>query len=788
MEATSPFVNGAMPVSQIVALLSSRGCKDVTEQLDLNKTTVVPTSGGGQGDIYKGELTNGTEVAVKIIRIAVSSDSHEEKKLKGAAHELYIWTKCKHRNILELIGMATFHGSLAMVSPWVGNSDLSWFLSQNLQVDRYKICAQVAEGVAHMHLVHIVHGDIKCGNILVSHDHVPKLMDFGSSTLKREYTMKFKVSSGQPAFSLRWAAPELLPDEDEVEPEPTFGSDIYALGMTFLIQELNIRNHPHTNQPENESRALSSLVTQCALTLSEVTKELAPIPAIGPLVGCLTGVFQAVERSKVNKDQWKLLRGRCVMILRIAGAHVENYGKEHFHGLQEAATMLEGTLNRVQGRARHYNEMNELVAFALYQTISNDIQVLFAELDTCLKFFNFSIEAAQEQWTGEYQAVQKREARELQQLRGELEKMNVSFDAFNQDRHQMLGAIDRMFVALKQVLDDKSMILQDQRTATVDSYVDAQQIVRTILSVTSLQLPPKLLLGKQCTLDAPTTIKTGITCDIYQASFLGGEKVAKKVFRIGASDKEYVEKYATRFLRIAALWSEFRSDYLLPFYGIGVEPLEGDNRFQLYMISPLMRNFDAMTFLNQHRDNQGMKRNMLRIITDAAKGLQYLHNRLPPVVHSGMRGDNILITDSEGGILGGFGLTKAPEMLDEEYLLETPCDVWGCARGKWHLILYRHLAKESLKIISGSIPYHMIKQSTAIIIQVGRGPPRREHHAKWEEYAYRPDEMWDLLQKCWAMEPQDRPTMDDVVAMLKEIAKMPQHQEIIPISPGLREG
>ncbi|KAH7329830.1 kinase-like domain-containing protein [Rhizoctonia solani] len=174
------------------------------------------------------------EVAVKILRIAVSPNSHEERKLKSAAHELYIWTKCKHQNILELIGMATFHGSLAMVSPWVGNSNLSWFLSQNPQVDRYKICSQVAEGVAHMHSVRIVHGDIKCGNILVSHDHVPKLMDFGSSTLKREYTMKFKVSSGQPAFSLRWAAPELLPEEDEAEAEPTFGSDIYALGMTFL--------------------------------------------------------------------------------------------------------------------------------------------------------------------------------------------------------------------------------------------------------------------------------------------------------------------------------------------------------------------------------------------------------------------------------------------------------------------------------------------------------------------------------------------------------------------------
>ncbi|KAJ1305877.1 hypothetical protein OPQ81_010599 [Rhizoctonia solani] len=538
--------------------------------------------------------------------------------------------------------------------------------------------------------------------------------------------------------------------------------------------------------PENETSALSSLATQCALTLSEVTQEIAPIPSIGALVGCLKGVFQAVERSKVNKDQWKLLQGRCVMVLRIAGAHVENYGREHFNGLNDAVAALQETLDRIEKRARHYNEMNELVALVLYQSISDEIQVLFTDLDLCLKFFNFTTEAAQEQWLGEYQAVQKREARELRQLRGELEKMNVSFEQFRLNQDQLIGTTNQMFLALQKVLSDKSRILEDQSTTTVATYVDAQQIVRTILSVTKLQLPPRLLLGRQCILDAPIPIKTGVTCDIYQASFLGGEKVAKKVFRIGMSDKEYVEKYAKRFLRIATLWSEFRSDYTLPFYGIGMESFEGDNHFQLYMVSPLMKNFDAVTFLTKYRGNQGIKKTILRILTDAAMGLQYLHNRNPPVVHSGMRGNNILITDSEGGILGGFGLTKAlesvgndkippavmtgktesqrwmaPEMFVDDPPLETPCDIWG-----W--------AMTALEIVSGSIPFHMHKQAMTIILQISKGPPRREHHPKWEEYAYRPDEMWELLQKCWAMEPQDRPTIDDVVSRLKQIAKLPE--------------
>ncbi|CEL60453.1 hypothetical protein RSOLAG1IB_12358 [Rhizoctonia solani AG-1 IB] len=80
-----------------------------------------------------------------------------------------------------------------------------------------------------------------------------------------------------------------------------------------------------------------------------------------------------------------------------------------------------------------------------------------------------------------------------------------------------------------------------------------------------------------------------------------------------------------------------------------------------YMVSPLMKNFDAMTYLRKYRKNVGTRKNILRIITDAALGLQYLHNRRPSVAHSDMKGDNILTTDSGGAILGGFGLTKALE-------------------------------------------------------------------------------------------------------------------------------
>ncbi|CAE6385760.1 unnamed protein product [Rhizoctonia solani] len=544
----------------------------------------------------------------------------------------------------------------------------------------------------------------------------------------------------------------------------------------------------HVPTPENETRALASLGVQCTLSLAQAVAEIAPVPCIGSLVGCLTAVFQAVERTRVNKDQWKLLQGRCVMVMRIAGAQVMNNGHHHYPGLEEAAKLLEETLNKIEERAQHYNQMNEVLNFLLYQDISDEIQSLFGDLDACLGMFSYATDIAQSQWISEFRAVQKQESQQLEHLKNELGRMDMKIDTIGRSSEQILQNTSKVVDALQRVLDDKSSILQAPATTTAATFDDAQRIVRTILAVTKLQLPPKLLLGRQCIPDTNIPIKTGITCDVYLASFLVGEKVAKKVFRIGMSDKAYVQKYATRFLRIASLWSDLRSDYTLPFYGIGMESFEQNDHFQLYMVSPLMKNFDAMTYLSKYRNNAGMKKNILRIITDAAKGLQYLHNRSPPVVHSGMRGDNVLITDSGGAVLGGFGLTKAlesventslppavmtgrtesqrwlaPEMFEDDPPLRTPCDVWG-----W--------AMAALEIVSGSIPYHMHKQAMNIILKVNQGPPRRRDHPGFDIYAYRPDEMWTLLERCWAKEPENRPSMDEVVAELKKIGGMEERR------------
>ncbi|QRW24898.1 hypothetical protein RhiXN_11810 [Rhizoctonia solani] len=220
-----------MPCEEILAHLCNHGCQDVTDQLNLAKCSQYAVAGGSFGDVFSGFLHNGDPVAIKCLRIMVGVDDSEgRKQLRRAAHEIYVWSKCKHPNVLELIGIARYQNRISMVSPWMEQGNLNWFLSRHPDVDRYAMCAQIAAGVAHLHSSDIIHGDIKPLNILVSNDHVPKLADFGTSILTL-YTLQFTRGSGSRTnVTVRYTAPEILREETKLSAE----GDVYALGMTIL--------------------------------------------------------------------------------------------------------------------------------------------------------------------------------------------------------------------------------------------------------------------------------------------------------------------------------------------------------------------------------------------------------------------------------------------------------------------------------------------------------------------------------------------------------------------------
>ncbi|KAG8719985.1 hypothetical protein FRC09_010281 [Ceratobasidium sp. 395] len=225
---------------QIVLHLGTRGCANLTNQLDLSTCSTYPISSGGFGDIYRCKLKSNVDVAIKTVRLYVDSSEQSQKHMKHAARELYTWSKCRHPNVQELLGLVMFRDQIGMVAPWESNGDMPRYLEQNPNTDRRRMSIQIVEGLSYLHESGVIHGDLKGANVLISKNGSPRLADFGNAA-SQEFSLRFTQGSTAGSLSPRWAAPELFKGEKCNVP-----ADIYALGMEALTG-----NVPFLGRPEH---------------------------------------------------------------------------------------------------------------------------------------------------------------------------------------------------------------------------------------------------------------------------------------------------------------------------------------------------------------------------------------------------------------------------------------------------------------------------------------------------------------------------------------------------------
>ncbi|PVF94193.1 kinase-like protein [Serendipita vermifera] len=205
---------------------------------------------GGYANVYpttwKGDL-----VAVKVLCPIGSLQSMRRK----IHREGLIWSKLNHPNILPLLGFADddkgFEPFGAFVSPWCSQGNSEEYLAQrgdsmSLE-ERLDLLCKSIEGATYLHLLEppIVHGDIKPANILVDQYGVPKLCDFGLSSIFLAEGASGLTTTTAHTGTERYLAPELVMSVTR----PTRESDVYAMGcvglkFTFLI-------NPYDQHPNN---------------------------------------------------------------------------------------------------------------------------------------------------------------------------------------------------------------------------------------------------------------------------------------------------------------------------------------------------------------------------------------------------------------------------------------------------------------------------------------------------------------------------------------------------------
>ncbi|KAH8116285.1 kinase-like protein [Phellopilus nigrolimitatus] len=157
--------------------------------------------------------------------------------------EISIWRNLKHKNVLPFLGLCIdkLSRQMAIISPWMENEDLRKFLKRNPDFDRVSMvhhwnCRGLLTYL-HTRTPPVVHGDLKCANVLVDSSDCPLISDFG---LASEECEQPRYAEHDGCGSVRWQAPELLEamlfvSEDNLRTRiHSTKTDVYAFAMTCL--------------------------------------------------------------------------------------------------------------------------------------------------------------------------------------------------------------------------------------------------------------------------------------------------------------------------------------------------------------------------------------------------------------------------------------------------------------------------------------------------------------------------------------------------------------------------
>uniref|UniRef100_K4AA38 Protein kinase domain-containing protein n=1 Tax=Setaria italica TaxID=4555 RepID=K4AA38_SETIT len=185
---------------------------------------------GGFGQVYKGLLPDGLEIAVKRL-------SKESKQgIRELKNELLLVAKLQHRNLVKLIGACLHEEEKLLVYEYIPNKSLDAFIFDEenrkklVWETRYKIICGIARGMVYLHdesRVKVIHRDLKPGNILLEKDMNPKISDFGLARIfERDHT---KDVTRRVAGTYGYMAPEYA-----VLGHISTKSDVFSFGVIVL--------------------------------------------------------------------------------------------------------------------------------------------------------------------------------------------------------------------------------------------------------------------------------------------------------------------------------------------------------------------------------------------------------------------------------------------------------------------------------------------------------------------------------------------------------------------------
>ncbi len=253
---------------------------------------------GGMGTVFLAERTDRDfemRVALKVINRGMDTDTI----VRRFRTERRILAGLEHPGIARLIdGGTTDDGLPFFVLEYVEGEPIdAWCDTRKLGVRaRLELFRKVCAAVAFAHQSLIVHRDLKPGNILVTEEGEPKLLDFGLATFlgpdPRE--SRDQTVSAAKLLTPGYASPEQVRGE-----RITTATDVYSLGV--LLYALLSGRRPY-EAPEDSPEELARVV--CGQDPERPSAE-----ALRPMEGPPTGEELAARRGTSLRGLARQLEG-----------------------------------------------------------------------------------------------------------------------------------------------------------------------------------------------------------------------------------------------------------------------------------------------------------------------------------------------------------------------------------------------------------------------------------------------------------------------------------------------
>lgn len=328
---------------------------------------------GGMGDVYAAARTDrvhDTQVAIKLVR-GWGNTSDMVSRFK---QERKILASLKHPNIAQFLdGGLSQDGRPYFVMEYVDGVWINEYckLHRLGLEERLQLFLKVCNTVVYAHQQHIIHRDIKPGNILVTRDNEVKLLDFGIAKIldDNQEGEHHQTVAGLP-LTPRYSSPEQVLNQ----PLST-ASDQFSLGV--LLYELLTECSPYKITKDSNNfdilRQVCEILPDRLVAKAKANTELA-VNNRRRFLSQLSGnieliVAKALEKSPADRydsvqhfveDVQRFLERKPVLVRSATWLYVASkHARRHWKGIAVASCLL--TLFSIQ-QVRLIQQQQHLLA------------------------------------------------------------------------------------------------------------------------------------------------------------------------------------------------------------------------------------------------------------------------------------------------------------------------------------------------------------------------------------------------------------------------------------------